>query len=390
MTKLGTYIISAVLIALLAGLLRFYAAQRLDVDYDEPVYLSAAVEYTNALRHGEYKMLAWSENTYEHPALYKILYGMVLLTQRPLEKFHISDLPRLAPIRSTEAREWAMADRYLSVFLGALAVFFLAIVNPMAGFLFAISPLGVKYTSEVYLEALPLLTSLLSALAYMQWFRLVSRDRDDGIKTLIWLAVSAIFLGMTAAGKYVYCVVGFAVVIHAGIAILQRQIPGRMILHLFGWGLLSLVMFFVFNPYLWPHPWTRLLKTLVFHVEFQETNLVKAYNYPFYQPLHWLWAFSTIYPLRPVAAFFFRIDQLLCGLAIIGLPRLFRTNRFFFYWLVIGLMFLLVWTTKWPQYTLIILVPYCVAASDGIRTVIDLARHYFVPWIGQFSKPRNI
>src|SRR5262245_61983277 len=119
MTKSGTFIfiIAIVLIGIFAGSLRVYAAQRLDVDYDEPVYLGAAVEYANDLRNGRYTMLAWSENTFEHPALYKILYGVVLLTQRPLEKFHLSDLPRLAPIRSTEARDWAMAGRYLSGFL---------------------------------------------------------------------------------------------------------------------------------------------------------------------------------------------------------------------------------------------------------------------------------
>jgi hypothetical protein len=191
---------------------------------------------------------------------------------------------------------------------------------------------------------------------------------------------------MTVAGKYVYFVVGVAIVLHAGIAILQKQVPGRMILHLMGWGLLSLMMFFLFNPYLWPHPWTRLMKTLVFHAEFQETNLVKAYNYPFYQPLRWLWTFSSLYPLRPAEAFLFRIDQIFCVLAVLGLPRLFRVHRLFFFWLIIGLVFLLTWTTKWPQYTLIILVPYCVSASEGIHTIIDFSRRYLAPWIRQSSK----
>jgi hypothetical protein len=390
MTKSRTLLIIILLIGLFAGFVRVYAAQRLDVDYDEPVYLGAAVEYANDIRQGEYNMLAWSENTFEHPALYKILYGVALLTQRPLEKFHISDLPRLAPIRSTEAREWAMSGRYLSAFLAGLAALALAAINPVGGLLLAINSLGVKYTSQVYLEALPLLTSLLSALAYLRWFRLVSRDRDYGFRSLIWLAASAIFLGMTAAGKYVYCVVGFAIVLHTAIAILQKQIPGRLAFHLLGWGVLSILMFFVFDPYLWPHPFSRLMKTLVFHVGFQESNIVKAYHYPWYQPLQWLWAFSALNELRPPTAFLFRIDQVLCILAIIGLPRLFRRNRFFFYWLVIGLLFLLIWTTKWPQYTLIILVPYCVSASDGVYTIVDWTRQYILPRVGHFSTPRKV
>ncbi len=390
MTKTKTLLISAVLIGIFAGFLRLYAAQRLDVDYDEPVYLGAGVEYANDIRQGAYNMLAWSENTYEHPALYKILYGVVLLTQRPLEKFHISDLPRLAPIHSTEAREWALADRYFSVFLGALAALFLAILNPVAGLFLAVNSLSVKYTSQVYLESLPLLTSLLSALTYLQWYKLVSRDRVYGFKSLAWLAASAIFLGMTAASKYVYCVVGFAIILHAAIALIQKQIPGRLALLLLGWGLLSFAMFFVFDPYLWPHPLTRLMKTLVFHVKFQDSNIVRVYNYPVYQPLIWLWAFSALKELRPATAFLFRIDQLLFVLAIVGLPRLFRTNRFFFYWLVVGLAFLLLWTTKWPQYTLVILVPYCVSAAEGVQTIIDLSRQYVMPWMRGFAKPKNI
>lgn len=386
MPKTRTFILLILLIGIFAGLLRVHAAQRLDVDYDEPVYLDAAVEYANYLRQGRYTMLAWSENTYEHPAFYKILYGVVLLTQRPLEKFHLSDLPRLAPIRSTEAREWAMAGRYLSAFFAALAALALASINPLAGILLAINSLGVKYTSQVYLEALPLLTSLLCALAYLRWFTLASRDRVYGYRGLAWLALSAAFLGMTAASKYVYCVVGIAIALHAVVAMLQKQIPARAVVPLTGWALLSIVMFFVFNPFLWPHPLTRLVETLAFHVKFQESNIVKVYDYPFYQPLRWLWAFSQLEELRPPSAFIFRIDPLLFLLAIAGLPRLFRANRFFFYWLVIGLFFLLAWTTKWPQYTLIILVPYCVSASEGIMTIVDLARRYLAPRSGQLSK----
>jgi hypothetical protein len=81
MSKRTQYILAALIVVLLAAGLRLYAAQRLDVDYDEPVYLSAAVEYAAAMRSGDLKMLAWSEHTYEHPALRRS-YGVVLLTSR--------------------------------------------------------------------------------------------------------------------------------------------------------------------------------------------------------------------------------------------------------------------------------------------------------------------
>ena len=153
--------------------MRLFAAQRLDVDYDEPVYLSAAVSYANYMRAGDLKMLAWNEHTYEHPALYKILYGVVLLTQQPLERVPESDLPRQAPIASTEAGAWNIADRYLSAACGTLAVLALGLMNPLAGLFLGVDTLSVKYTSEVYLEALPMLSSLLCALAYSRWFAIV-------------------------------------------------------------------------------------------------------------------------------------------------------------------------------------------------------------------------
>jgi hypothetical protein len=362
------------LVVILAAGVRAYAAQRLNVDYDEPVYLSAAVEYAKAMRQGEFKMLAWSEHTYEHPALQKILYGVVLLTQPPLDRLPDNDLPRLAPIASTEAGAWDIAARQLSIGWGTLAVLVLAWVNPLAGLFLAIDTLSVKYTSEVYLESLPLLTGLLCALAYLRWFAAVRRDSAAASRALIWLILSAVFLGMTAAGKYVHAVVGFAILFHFLLAVVRREIPMRTAAFILGWGVLSIVMFLAFDPYLWPHPIARLSKSLLFHQDFQDSRLVQMYHYPFWQPLRWLSAFSAYYELGPRTAFLVDVDTFLFVSAIMGLPRLHKKEPFFFYWLLIGLIFLLLWATKWPQYTLIILVPFSMAAAHGILTVWDLAR----------------
>jgi hypothetical protein len=377
MPKRLSYLVAVILVTLIAAGLRLYAAQRLNVDYDEPVYLSAAVEYASAMRSGDLKMLAWSEHTYEHPALSKILFGVVLLTQAPLERLPENDLPRLAPIASTEAGSWNIAARHLSVIAGTLTALVLACVNPLAGLFLAIGTLGVKYTSEVYLEALPLLTGLLCAIAYLKWFNLVRRQRLPSPRASIWLVLSALCLGMTAAGKYVHTVVGIAILLHFLIAVLRKEVPPRLIIQMIGWGILALIMFFVFDPYLWPHPIARLSKSLVFHQDFQDSRLVEMYNYPFWQPLRWLSAFSAYYDLGPAAAFLVDVDTFIFVAAIIGLPRLYRQQPFFFYWLVTGLIFLLLWTTKWPQYTTIILAPFCMAAAHGVLSVWDLARDAF-------------
>ena len=209
MPKRTFYFLAVILVTLLALGVRLYAATRLDVDYDEPVYLRAAVSYADSMRAGDFKMLAWSEDTYEHPALYKILYGVVLLTQQPLGRLPEKDLPRLAPIATTAAGRWNIALRQLSVFLGTLAVLALALLNPLAGFFLAASTLSVKYTSEVYLEALPLLSSLLCALAYRRWFDSVSREPASARKQVLWLGLSAV-LARDHGSQQIYLLRGWA------------------------------------------------------------------------------------------------------------------------------------------------------------------------------------
>lgn len=379
MKKRVIYYGAILVVILLAFGVRFYAANRLNVDHDEPVYLRDAIAYAQYMRTGQFKMLAWYERTYEHPALFKILYGVSLLTQRPIDKLPDEDLPRLTPIRQAEARDWNMTGRYVSVFLASLAVAVLAFVNPLAGFFLAVNTLSVKYTSQVYLEALPLLTSLLSALTYLRWFANIRKDPGAINRQASWLVLSAIFLGMTAASKYVYCMVGIAIVLHLVIAFLQKQIPPRVLGWLIGWGLLSILMFFVFNPYLWPHPVNRFVKTLTFHADFQNSNIVRLYGYPLWQPILWLLNPSRFYNPAPKSAFIVDIDTWIFILALVGLPRLFQQKRLFFYWLLVGLSFLLAWTTKWPQYTLVILVPFAVAASEGVTTIWNLIVKFIIP-----------
>jgi hypothetical protein len=373
-TRRLLYLAAVLAVVSLAAGLRLFAAAHLAVDYDEPVYLRDAVDYAGFMRTGDFKMLAWSEATYEHPALYKILYGVVLLGHRPLDRLPDKDLPRLAPIASAAAGPWNIAARHLSVLWGTLAVLGVALVNPLAGLFLGIDTLSVKYTSEVYLEALPLLTSLLCVLAYARWFRLASVSHVQVRDTWIWLLLSAVLLGMTAAGKYVYSIVGVVILLHSLLAMFRGRLSHRSIAHLAAWAILSVLMFVAFDPYLWPHPLARLSQSVLFHEQFQDSRLVLQYHYPWWQPLRWLSAFSSYYDLGPRSAFLINADTLIFALALIGLPRLFLRQPIFFYWLVVGLAFLLAWTTKWPQYTLIILAPFSMSAAEGLLTLWELAR----------------
>ena len=374
--KRALYFAAVVIATLFSCGLRLYAAQRLDVDYDEPVYLAGGVLYAKYMRLGDFKMLAWSEYNYEHPPLNKILYGVVLLTQQPLDRLPDKDLPRLAPIAASPAGPWNVIARYLSVFWGTLTVLALALFNPLAGLVLGIDTLSVKYTSEVYLEALPLLTSLLCVLAYARWFAEIGREPAGSRRGMLWLLLSAVFLGVTVAGKYLYGIVALPILLHFAIALLRRQVPARFAWYIAGWGVLGVLVFFASDPFLWPHPVARLQKSVLFHESFQSSRLVRQYHYPFWQPLRWLSDFSGFYDLHPASAFLIDIDTLIFVLAIFGLPTLFRRAPLFFYWLATGLAFLLVWETKWPQYTVMVLAPFSLSAAYGVSTLWELARKF--------------
>ncbi len=200
-------------IGLVALGMRLYFANRHVIDHDEPTYLNAALRYTNYLRSGEYTWLAWDQHNYQHPVLSKILYGIVLLTQDPLVEMHDKNFDTGMPIQSAEGRAWGLAGRYTSAALGTLASLAVAAINPLAGLFFATQSLNTISTSVVGLEALPLLTSFLAGIFYLSWVKQIS-SQAPGRYVSIWLGLSAVALGMTAASKYTYCVVGLAIVIH--------------------------------------------------------------------------------------------------------------------------------------------------------------------------------
>ncbi|MFN2226915.1 MAG: transcriptional regulator, partial [Anaerolineae bacterium] len=136
-------------IVLLALLLRAWAVMRLPLDFDEPTYLEAASDYAAALRAGDWRAIVDYEGNREHPALVKLLYGLVVLALGEEGGTLVAGL----------------VCRALSAILGTLAVLVLALFDPLAGGLLAVHTLAVKYTSQVYLEALPHLASLAAVLA---------------------------------------------------------------------------------------------------------------------------------------------------------------------------------------------------------------------------------
>jgi hypothetical protein len=358
--------------------LRVYAATRLPIDYDERVYLETALEYNNFIRDGRWNMLAWSETNSEHPPLYKILYAFGLLSQPRLQILYKKDFVLGSSISQVDAKPWGMVGRNISIAFGGLITLTLALINPLAGLAFAANTLTIKYTSTFFLEALPGFTSFLSVLCYQYWLDAYGgRLRGKG---WVWMGLSAGLLGMTAASKYLYAIVGIAM----GIDFLRRMARGHIRLSKIGalasWGLLAGAAFFLCDPYLWPHPVARLADSLFFHLQHaEETSFYSAW-----QPLAWFFnPFPVLFEnARP--AFLIQPDTVITILALIGLPRLARRKPIYFIWLIIGLVVVFTWPRKWPQYNMLAMIPLCLSSAQGFAWIVDLIRS----WAGAGRKHR--
>jgi arabinogalactan oligomer/maltooligosaccharide transport system permease protein len=66
--------------------------------------------------------------------------------------------------------------------------------------------------------------------------------------------------------------------------------------------------------------------------------------------------------------FLLRLDGLIFIFAVLGLASTWNQDRFIAVWLLVDLLLLLGWRTKWPQYVLVATVPLSFAAAEGIKT----------------------
>ena len=369
--------LTGILLVLLIGAtglgLRLRATQLLPIDYDEDDYLGAAQRYAQFLAAGDVQGLVDYAYNYEHPPLTKLLYGAAILPlpPAPLLPEQSSTVP---PAKSLPQPQFRIA-RTVSSVLGALEVLALAILQPLAGLLLAVHTWTIKYTSQVMLEPLPSLTSLLTVLFYIK--SRCSRSLGRRRAATGWSILSAVALGLTAASKYTYCIVALAIVADAvwhaldvrssrDDAVAPDHHLRAVVFDLLLWGLIALAIFFAANPRLWSDPFGRLAQSLRYHGEYAQSAHVQQYHFPFWQPL--------VYLLGPVpwhpGVFIVMLDTFITVLAGLGLGRLWREYRVCALWLAIGLGFLLVWPTKWPQYILTITAPLSLAAGLGFQAAL--------------------
>lgn len=354
----------------LAVFLRLRAVDLLPIDYDEDDYLLAAQQYARALNNRDIGGLIDQNYRQEHPPLSKLVYGFAIfpLPQAP----EISDRPTTAPPATSLPEPHFKIARLTGASINIVTVFALAILNPLAGFFLAIHTYTIKYTSQVMLEALPMLTSALTVLFYLHSKR----------KANMWLWLSAIALGLTASGKYMYCIVGVAVLIDWLLAFRRESsFKWRNVLLPVFWGLVAVGIFFATNPYLWHSPLQRLSESLLYHGGYAQSDAVRQAGFPLWQPFVWM---ATSVPWHP-GVFVVGVDILLFIFGLLGLSSLKNRYPVFFLWLGIGVLFLLVWPTKWPQYILLLMVPFSLSAGIGLHEKIVLP---VVRRVREFRQPK--
>lgn len=224
-----------------------------------------------------------------------------------------------------------------------------------------------------------MLTSFLSVWLFERFIR--DFKNSDRKRSILTLGLSALFLGITAASKVLYCVVAFAMIM-VTIEYLFRnpQLIGKIAVFMLLMAVLSLTFFFIFNPSLWYDPIGRIVSMFSFHESYQAGA---SDIYPWWQPIAWVTRsaahqsahFHVKNPLARVPEnFIFSCDELIFLLACIGVPRVFKQRRIYLLWFLVAMLFLILWGTKWEQYGCICVVPICISAFYGLKKVSEWMR----------------
>ena len=357
------------LLTALALLLHGQAA-RLPIDFDEDDYMRAGQIFADEIRTGNPGFLLENNYRIEHPQFVKILIATVMLSMEPIQR--IPELPVTANPYELMHRPTLAAVRQMQSAFGVLSVTTLALVSPVAALLLATSTWVIKYTSQVMLEAVPLLFSLLGVALYE-----LARSMSNARRRRLAYLASAIGIGLAVGAKYPYAIAGLAIVVDR----LRRTRRGESIRikDAIGWSAIAALAFFAVNPYLWSDPIGRLIASAAYHPEYATSEQVQSTGFPMWQQLEWLKQSVPWHDAQEVFLikidfivqfeFWMKFDFWMLPLALIGVVPLARKRPVYAIWLGLGAVALFFWPTKWPQYLLTIAVPYALAGAAGVALI---------------------
>lgn len=353
--------LAVILIVVLAGFLRHRAVRLLPVDFDELTYLPGAFRYEEMLARGDWGQIAAFHENLEHPPFNKLLFAADLWVRSPKEpQWDALEVGRAIPPADQAAFR---GPRRISAVGGTLQVLLLTLIHPLAGLLLALDTYHIKYSAQVYLEGVPGLMAVLAVILF-------ERAVKDGPKPnsspplrvrRSLLILSAATLGLAAAGKYPYGIVGIVLL---AFLFHRTRSPRTTLLYPAS----ALLFFLLADPFLWPNPPARLWESLTFHVQYSQSEHVVSAGMPWYSPYaHLLRAAPTQW--HPGVFYTGLADLIILPLSLLGIPRALRERPVWVAWAGFGLLFLTLWPTKWPQYILLVLPPLTVCAAFGIEQI---------------------
>jgi hypothetical protein len=327
-------------VALAAALLvRIPAITSLPVDWDEPIYMDAALAMSDGVRVGDWTAVLDPALNREHPGLVKCLYGLGFLGLGPDPDL----VERLSVVRG------------LSLIAGLGMVVLAVQIHPAAGIAVAIHTLHAKYTCEGYLDAWPALWMAMAMI--VGWRRRTSfTPRDLVLVGLCW--------GAAIAGKWIH------------------GLPGVVLLFVIsGWrsrvGLIAVALLsaWMLDPTMWLDPIDRSIQMVQFHQSYSATVPDSGALTPWITlagggPAVW---HPKIFPVS--------VDGALLVFGLLGLGAGIRSSwgRFLAAWFVIPMAVLMIWGTRWPQHLMVLLMPLCMAVAAVIRPLSNRANRRFSP-----------
>jgi len=349
-------LIFAMFIAAFAGFLRMRTVTRLPVDFDELVYLPAAFRYQEMIANSKWKEIINYKENMEHPPLNKLLFAIDLGMINPKEPDW--DNLNVGKAIPPDDRSAFFGPRRISAIGGTFQVLITALVHPIAGILIALNTYHTKYTAQVYLEGVPGLMGLLAVFLFEFGVPEKKGNADANWKFLI---PSAIALGLAGAGKYLYGFVGFVL-----LAFLIRRTRSLQSSLLYSG--VALAAFLLADPFLWPNPALRLWDSLTFHWRYAHSEHVVSSGLPWYAPFYYLLHAEPTKWHRDIFVTGLT-DILILPLSVFGIRRAIQERPIWLAWAAFGLIFLVLWPTKWPQYILFVLPPLAVCAGIGVEQI---------------------
>jgi len=363
------------LVVVAAAGVRWAAARSLPPDYDEYDYIRLGHRYAERMAPGRWGEIPGVTENSEHPPLVKLAYGAALRTTgAPEPDWKAVEVGHPIPPQAWPAYRTARA---VSAAAGVAQVALAAVVSPPGGLWLALDTYHAKYTAQAYLEGVAGLFALLAVLLFERSLR---RREPEGLLPEVCapalgpLLLSAAALALATASKYPFGLV-------AGLAILPFLLwrtRGRPGLRL-AFAAVGLLVFLAADPFLWAHPVDRIWNSVAYHFGYAVGEHVREVGLPWWQPLFWLTrpAPAGWHPgVFPVAF----LDHAILAVAALGVPATLARRPVLVAWAGVGLLFLLVWPTKWPQYTVIVRPALTLCAGIGLSALLGaLTRRRRIP-----------